>query len=91
MLARVSLVLEVDREVVGCACGYARYWERYWGLVRSVRVGYISTLGICPQQQRKGLGRKLLRHLLQLAHGQRCRRRRRCRLLARGPPAPLLR
>jgi ribosomal protein S18 acetylase RimI-like enzyme len=59
---RPSLVAEVDGKVVGFILGYVSGWE--FGVPDSV--GWIDTLGVDPDYQRKGIGRLLFDALIEV-------------------------
>jgi ribosomal protein S18 acetylase RimI-like enzyme len=59
---RPSLVAEVDGNVVGFILGYVSGWE--FGVPNSV--GWIDTLGVDPDYQRKGIGRLLFDALIEV-------------------------
>ena len=59
---RPSLVAEVDGKVVGFILGYVSGWE--FGVPDSV--GWIDTLGVDPDYQRKGIGRLLFNALIDI-------------------------
>jgi GNAT superfamily N-acetyltransferase len=57
---RPAMVAEVDGKVVGFILGYVSGWE--FGVPDSV--GWIDTLGVDPDYQRKGIGRLLFDALI---------------------------
>ena len=59
---RPALVAEIDRKVVGFILGYVSGWE--FGVPDSV--GWIDTLGVDPEYQRRGIGRLLFDDLIKI-------------------------
>lgn len=59
---RPALVAEVDGKVVGFILGYVSGWE--FGVPDSV--GWIDTLGVDPNYQRRGIGRLLFSELVKV-------------------------
>jgi len=59
---RPAMVAEVDGKVVGFILGYVSGWE--FGVPDSV--GWIDTLGVDPDYQRKGIGRLLFNALIEV-------------------------
>ena len=55
-----SLVAELEDEVVGFIFGEASGWE--YGVPENI--GWIDTMGVDPEYQKKGIGRLLMKELL---------------------------
>ncbi len=55
------LVAEIDGAVVGFIIGYASQWE--YGLPE--KIGWIDTIGVAPECQRKGIAQLLFREMAQ--------------------------
>ncbi|MFX0211346.1 MAG: GNAT family N-acetyltransferase, partial [Candidatus Hodarchaeota archaeon] len=55
-----SLVAEMESEVVGFIFGEASGWE--YGVPENI--GWIDTIGVDPDYQKKGIGRLLIKELL---------------------------
>lgn len=58
---RPALVAELDSKVVGFIMGYVSGWE--FGVPDTI--GWIDTLGIDPEYQRRGIGRALFNALIE--------------------------
>jgi ribosomal protein S18 acetylase RimI-like enzyme len=59
---RPALVAEIDRKVVGFILGFVSGWE--FGVPDSV--GWIDTIGVDPEYQRKGIGKLLFTELIKV-------------------------
>lgn len=58
---RPALVAELENKVVGFIMGYVSGWE--FGVPDSI--GWIDTLGVDPEYQRRGIGRILFKALIE--------------------------
>jgi ribosomal protein S18 acetylase RimI-like enzyme len=59
---RPALVAEIDRKVIGFILGFVSGWE--FGVPDSV--GWIDTIGVDPEYQRKGIGKLLFTELIKV-------------------------